>query len=111
MTRVRISFFKPTGFEDEWFVDTDDRGAALLRVVEEYDAELSCLNYVECSLCEPARSSKVLSLKAASSIGRAPDSGSGGCRFKTCAARQVLPEVEHEVHTVESDSIARTQGT
>jgi len=46
ITKVQISFFKPTGVEDTYYVTTDDRGAAALAVLRLYDRELIWLNYV-----------------------------------------------------------------
>lgn len=47
MTKVEISFFKPTGFVDRHEVDTDDRGEAIRRVMEMYSREmLRAVNYV-----------------------------------------------------------------
>lgn len=51
VSRVRISFFKPTGFEDTHYVATDDRGLAAQTVLARYGKELRSLNYIEVSSC------------------------------------------------------------
>lgn len=51
-TRVKISLFKPEGFEDTHYVEADDRGAAAVEILAKYSKEeLAYLNYIECSLC------------------------------------------------------------
>lgn len=46
ISKVEISFFKPDGFCDTYFVDTEDRGAAAKMILNLYDKELGSLNYV-----------------------------------------------------------------
>ncbi|MDW9491720.1 hypothetical protein [Sinorhizobium meliloti] len=47
VTKVQISFFKPTGFEDTHFVDTEDRALAATTVMKLYDERmLACMNYI-----------------------------------------------------------------
>ena len=50
ITRVEISFFKPTGYVDTHFVDTENRGLAAKTVMAMYGAELKCLNYISAEL-------------------------------------------------------------
>ena len=53
-TEVRISFYKPTGFEDRHVVDTDHRGEAIRQVMDKYiDGCLGFVNYIEASLISP----------------------------------------------------------
>jgi hypothetical protein len=46
VTEVKISFFKPTGYEDTYHVATTDRGAAAKKVMERCEFELPRLNYI-----------------------------------------------------------------
>ena len=51
-TRVRVSFFKPAGYEDTFYVATQDRGAAVRAVLDRArEAEMPFLNYVGASAC------------------------------------------------------------
>lgn len=44
---VKISFFKPTGFEDTHKVEGYHRGNAIKEVMAKYtDHELSCVNHI-----------------------------------------------------------------
>lgn len=49
VTRVRVSFYKPTGWEDTWFVRTDDLGLAVRAVLRHLEQQvpggLKHLNY------------------------------------------------------------------
>ena len=52
-TCIRISFFKPTGFEDTHIVAGDHRGDAVKEVLSRYtDQQLKCLNYVDARLTD-----------------------------------------------------------
>ena len=52
ITKVRISLYKPQGFIDTHFVDTDDRGLAVKTVLALYDDQpLKCLNGIDANLC------------------------------------------------------------
>jgi len=46
ITRVRICLFKPEGFEDTHYVDTENRGLAAFTVMKLYPNELGYLNSV-----------------------------------------------------------------
>lgn len=48
VTKVEVSFFKPTGYGYTLFVDTEDRGAAALRALKACtEFELPMLNYIK----------------------------------------------------------------
>lgn len=40
VTRVRVSFYKPAGWEETWFVRTDDRGLAVRAVLQHLDKQV-----------------------------------------------------------------------
>lgn len=47
VTHIEISFFKPTGYADSYWVDTEDRGLAIRTVMARYDQiHLSAINYI-----------------------------------------------------------------
>lgn len=51
ITKVEISFFKPTGFADTYWVRTEDRGLAARTVMAKYDAlHLPMMNYISTDL-------------------------------------------------------------
>lgn len=51
MTRVEICFYKPTGFADTHWVDTEDRGLAVRTVMAMYEqGMLKYVNYIEANL-------------------------------------------------------------
>jgi hypothetical protein len=56
VTEVTISFFKPTGFEDAWAVNTTDRGLAIRTVMAQYPArEMRCVNDITANLADRDR--------------------------------------------------------
>jgi len=51
MTKVEICFYKPTGFADTHWVDTNDRGLAVRTVMALYEANmLKYLNYIQADI-------------------------------------------------------------
>ena len=50
-TRVRISLFKPTGYGDEYYVRTKDRGLAIRTVLFAIGHDSHYVNDVFASLC------------------------------------------------------------
>ena len=47
LTEVEISFFKPTGFSDRWYVETTDRCLAAVTVLAQYnEMHTVALNYI-----------------------------------------------------------------
>ncbi len=51
ISEVKVCLYKPTGFEDTWFVDTQNRGEAVKKVMGQYiDGELDYLNYISVNL-------------------------------------------------------------
>jgi hypothetical protein len=53
-TRVAVSIYRPEGFEDTFFVTTEDRGKAVKLVLESFTPEqLQFVNYVTARSCEP----------------------------------------------------------
>lgn len=46
VTKVEICFFKPTGYTDTYYVDTENRGLAIKTVMSRYNKELECINYI-----------------------------------------------------------------
>lgn len=59
---VKISFFKPEGYEDIHYVRTVDRGAAALYILSKYRKESAYLNYISVNLCDEQKYMKVQEL-------------------------------------------------
>lgn len=53
LSEVEISFFKPQGFADRWYVDTTDRGLAAATVLSQYnEMHTGALNYITVKLID-----------------------------------------------------------
>ena len=56
LTEVEISFFKPTGFSDRWYVETVDRGLAAATVLAQYnEMHTGALNYITAKIADRRR--------------------------------------------------------
>ncbi|MBB5278682.1 hypothetical protein HNR26_004784 [Rhizobium rosettiformans] len=55
LTEVEVSFFKPTGFSDRWYVETKDRGLAAATVLSRYPMEGPMLNYITTKIADRRR--------------------------------------------------------
>ena len=88
-TKVIVSLFKPTGFKDTYFVETDDRGKAANIALSQYSGkDLAYLNYVstDYTWSPNERIGKILKI-AGSSNGKTEDTGS------TPVASSILKDV------------------
>lgn len=54
ITRVRIDFFKPTGFADTWLVETEDRGQSIRAVLAQYPQDMNkYINFIVADFVNP----------------------------------------------------------